>query len=511
MRFPSTARIPLVGLCAGCALSCLLVWLPALTSIWLTGIGAGIITGYLTSKYPVRRLTPTDLRNASVAREGARQAYVEGTFAPKFIWPLPELTIIAGCSFVAASVFAIRVETIFGKEVAGSTVPCAMLGGLCGVLAGREMLRFKTNEFVLRARQYPAWKHMLFGRAIVIACAACGWLLVESRIPGLTERNYYPWYRVNTDPPRGHTISRSYSQSGAVVIEIRETSDGAQTLWARDRRRLQNRSLVETYHVRLTMLISPDDSWLAVTHQPRSEQANVDLFEQVNAGPDQLLTYRRAPSFRNETLSTKVRLFYSEVTGEGARMREAKSSVTASEWNEEKLKLILTLENLPPSRRVEAWVCTYSPVLDKLEAVSSIKVVEHEPSSDEKVVSSATGQKAVERARDQSPRGLSGTFQTNGGDVLPGERYPETRQRLLSEPDVAEWPEDKLRYAINEMFARRGADLLKPDLNKWFSQFEWYRNTQRTTIEIVERERFSDLERRNMEILGMMRARKRGN
>lgn len=88
---------------------------------------------------------------------------------------------------------------------------------------------------------------------------------------------------------------------------------------------------------------------------------------------------------------------------------------------------------------------------------------------------------------------------------FPGERYPVTRQRLLTPVDVGQWTSGQIRYAINEMFARHGATFAKEELKRVFAGFSWYRPDPAATFDLIERERFSGIERANLKELARAR------
>jgi hypothetical protein len=106
-----------------------------------------------------------------------------------------------------------------------------------------------------------------------------------------------------------------------------------------------------------------------------------------------------------------------------------------------------------------------------------------------------------------SGRGGSGDYSI-AGDPLPGERYPETRTRLLRNSEVTELNSAQLRYAINEMFARRGACFPQRELTSQFGQFSWYRPRPGLTFDQVEAE-FSRIEKTNLELLAAVRESRR--
>jgi len=89
--------------------------------------------------------------------------------------------------------------------------------------------------------------------------------------------------------------------------------------------------------------------------------------------------------------------------------------------------------------------------------------------------------------------------------TFPGERFPETRSRILSNSDVAKWSDDKLRYAINEMYARHSAEFRDKDIKRHFSGFSWYHPGTGKSYDDAETE-FSDIEKRNVDFLGSYRS-----
>lgn len=89
-------------------------------------------------------------------------------------------------------------------------------------------------------------------------------------------------------------------------------------------------------------------------------------------------------------------------------------------------------------------------------------------------------------------------------DALPGERYPETRMRMLRSEEVKTLTNAQLRYAINEMFARRGASFPQAEISGQFRKFGWYRPRPGLTFDQVEAE-FSGVEKANLELLAAVR------
>jgi hypothetical protein len=83
---------------------------------------------------------------------------------------------------------------------------------------------------------------------------------------------------------------------------------------------------------------------------------------------------------------------------------------------------------------------------------------------------------------------------------MPGERYPETRTRLLSPAELKDWNLDKLRYAINEIFARNGATFPDKKIQTWFGQFAWYKARTNLTFDQIESS-LPEIEQQNVKTL----------
>ena len=87
----------------------------------------------------------------------------------------------------------------------------------------------------------------------------------------------------------------------------------------------------------------------------------------------------------------------------------------------------------------------------------------------------------------------------------PGEKFPQTRTVALNLQDLQRWSKDDLRYAINEMFARHGADFPKEETRRQFAKFSWYQRRPGLGFDDVETRFFSDLERENLKRLAAAR------
>lgn len=94
-------------------------------------------------------------------------------------------------------------------------------------------------------------------------------------------------------------------------------------------------------------------------------------------------------------------------------------------------------------------------------------------------------------------------------DRMPGEQFPETRSRLMTSWEVESWTAAQLRYAINEMYARHGADFLDKQIREQFSAFEWYHPRPGQNYDQTEK-LFSQTEVDNLKLLGYYRDARNG-
>ena len=92
-------------------------------------------------------------------------------------------------------------------------------------------------------------------------------------------------------------------------------------------------------------------------------------------------------------------------------------------------------------------------------------------------------------------------------EAMAGERFAQTRMRILQSIEVQNWTDDDLQYAINEALARHGRLFEDQKIAALFNKLSWYR-PQRLSNQQIE-ESLSDVEVRNIIMLhSVMVARK---
>ena len=219
------------------------------------------------------------------------------------------------------------------------------------------------------------------------------------------------------------------------------------------------------------VMISPDDQYLVVNNHPGSSGGGGQLYRQVTAEPPH---YVVAAGFQGEgqELQDRAWAFYLTATGRKPTSDRDHVLINAKAWS-------------PDSRTI------------------TLRIVGVGSNNDRSVPSpwESTFDIGTQQFRALSPSNNPGTV---AATTLPGERHPETRTRLLKIEDIQTLTDDRLRYAINEMFARRGADFRDKDIKKIFSKFPWYRPVAGKSYEAAEAD-FTPIEEQNLKLLGGLR------
>ena len=97
-------------------------------------------------------------------------------------------------------------------------------------------------------------------------------------------------------------------------------------------------------------------------------------------------------------------------------------------------------------------------------------------------------------------RDADGNFLFPADRAMPGERFAQTRMRMLRADEAQNWSGDDLQYAINEVFARHGRRFEDKRIAAIFSSLSWYRPRADLSNQQIE-ESLSDIEVQNVVML----------
>ena len=212
-------------------------------------------------------------------------------------------------------------------------------------------------------------------------------------------------------------------------------------------------------------LVSPDDQWIAV-NQRQGAGGGVRLYRRGGASSVQYDPVEGTGP-QNSQLQEMIWQNYLQAmhADPGTPRRGATIDATGWENDSRKLDVSVVFVSTPQNPDVpEPWRCTYNVASKQIE-----------PAPDQPAPTEMADNSANEQASDQSDEVAenaqnSETANTEDNE-FPGEKFPATRLDELTVPDVNESSLSEITYAINEMFARHGAEFKEKKVTKQFEQF----------------------------------------
>ncbi|PYK67341.1 MAG: hypothetical protein DME45_10375 [Verrucomicrobia bacterium] len=218
-------------------------------------------------------------------------------------------------------------------------------------------------------------------------------------------------------------------------------------------------------------LVSPDDQWVAVNERNAADGRGIRLYHRES---DSSLRYVLAESSspQGRTLQDAVWLNY--------------ISATHSDPNTPRRGASKQVDPIP-DQPVAASAMANGSATDQDD--SQLRA----PQEQEPEQETAAADSSAKNEQDAN-------MDTADDTELPGEKFPATRLDELTVPDVNESSLSEVIYAINEMYARHGAEFKDKNVAGQFSEFSWYKRRPGVTLADAEGE-FSDLEKQNLKVL----------
>ena len=245
-------------------------------------------------------------------------------------------------------------------------------------------------------------------------------------------------------------------------------------------------------------LVSPDDQWIAVNER-HGAGGGVRLYRRSSTSSVQ---YDQVEGTGEQNSQLQEIIWQSYLQAMHADPGEPRRGATidASSWENDSRKLDVSVVFLstPQNPDVpEPWRCTYDV------GSKQIQPAPDQPASTE-VADNSPNEQASEQSDAVAQNGQNSETANTEDNEFPGERFPATRLDELTVTDVNESSLSEITYAINEMFARHGAEFKDKKVTKQFEQFSWYKPRPGLTFDDIENE-FSDLEKQNLKVLGRCR------
>jgi hypothetical protein len=289
--------------------------------------------------------------------------------------------------------------------------------------------------------------------------------------------------------PNGFVVERqTMSPSGSLRIKyLRNRKEKLRRITLEDAHQPATSAVLCDFKLNAWLLISPDDQWIALNDHSRDDSAGARLYHRTNSSVVRYETTDAAPA-GGQPLQDTVWSTYLAATQRDPQTKRDHVTIDATAWENDSRKLTLSVAYLAVAGAKdipEPWSCTYDVVSKQVEPESEQTVSSTENAS------SSPAQQDAEANEDTNP-------------AFAGEKFAATREVELTVPDVNESSLSEITYAINEMFARHGADFRDKQTKKQFSEFSWYQPRAGLTLDQIESE-FSDLEKQNLKVLARCR------
>ena len=317
---------------------------------------------------------------------------------------------------------------------------------------------------------------------------------------------------IPTDQPASLAPAGTATPPSDLVLERQFTSPSGnlQIKYFRDRKTKIRRIAVEDAHrpgVTTVLceskqpawaLVSPDDQWIAV-NQRQGAGGGLRLYRHGGTSSVQYDpvegTGPQNPQLQEMIWQSYLQAMHADP---GTPRRGATIDATGWENDSRKLDVSVAFVSTPQNPDVpEPWRGTYDVASKQIEPAPD------QPAPTEMADNSANEQVSEQSDTVAEDAQSSETANTEENE-LPGERFPATRLDELTVSDVNESSLSDINYAINEMFARHGAEFKDKKVTKQFEQFPWYNPRPGLSFDEIETE-FSDLEKQNLKVLGRCR------
>jgi hypothetical protein len=254
------------------------------------------------------------------------------------------------------------------------------------------------------------------------------------------------------------------------------------------------------------VLVSPDDQWVAVNERDTGNGGGVRLYRREGSSSGRYVPANDTGP-QGRTLQDAVWQSYANASHVDPNTPRRNVTVDATAWeNDSRLNLAVAYLATRDNPDVpEPWNCSYDVVSKQIEAApDQLAPGANTAATDQQGPdggSPAEGPEQEITAGNHASEDVQDSQAESADDAeLPGERFPATRLDELTVADVNESSLVDINYAINEMYARHGAEFKDRKIAKEFSEFSWYKPRPGLGFDQIENE-FSDLEKANLKVL----------
>jgi len=297
-----------------------------------------------------------------------------------------------------------------------------------------------------------------------------------------------------TNASAGFTVERQVpSASGNLVIKyLRNKQTKTRQIAIADAHQPDQSTVLLESKYSAWALVSPNDQLIAIEERKPKGESNIQLFQRSGAA-------LQFTPVQQAGLQDKVWQTYLTANQSTANNTREGATIDATAWDPDSRKLSLSIAYMPTQNNPDVpapWVCTYDVASKQVEPISIEGDGEPDQQSEDQQLA-ASDQSSNADASDQNGDGEN---DESADDQYPGEKFPATRLAELTVAEVNESSLEDINYAINEMYARHGAEFKDQKTAKEFSEFAWYQPRSGLSLASAEAE-FSDLEKANIKVL----------
>lgn len=294
-------------------------------------------------------------------------------------------------------------------------------------------------------------------------------------------------------PPgqQGMRVERQVlSPSGKLrVVYMRDRQKSVRQIALQDAHDPANTAVLAQYKRNAWVVISPDDQWVVLNNRDGGAQ----LYHRVSAAP---LKYEIPQELRQRDggLQDLVWQTYLGDTQQDSNIDRSRVTIDGIAWDPDSRRVTVSVAPIATKDDAalpEPWTCNYDVTAKQVEPPADVAEA---PASD------APNDSAEPVSQITATQETEAVAPAEESSDLEGEKFPATREEPISVADANELELSDIRYAINEMLARHGANFKDAKIKKTFAEFSWYQPCTDVSLEEIEKE-FSEVETHNIAVL----------
>jgi hypothetical protein len=337
--------------------------------------------------------------------------------------------------------------------------------------------------------------------------------LQSSNLTAASQGSPMPAARNNTSPAGATSGAAQSPGDFAVERQLMSGSGKVRIKYLRDRQSKMRRIVVEDAarpeasavlwesKRAAWVLVSPDDQWIVVNERNEANSGGARLYRRSSSDSSARYVVADGAGPNVQGVQDSIWKTYLDATHVNPNTPRRGVTIDATAWENDSRKLDISVAYLPTPGNPdvpEPWRCTYDVASKQVEPAPD------QPAVGQDMANAATadqdGNESDADQRASADNAPDSEAEVAEDDEYPGEKFPATRLDELAVPDVNESSLEEITYAINEMFARHGAEFKDKNVTKQFSQFSWYKPSPGLTFDDTKNE-FSDLEKANLKVL----------